>query len=204
MDTFSCFEFDLNQFIEVVIVILSLLYVGLIALSQRAGWWFGVAASLLSVWLFIQVNLLAESILYVYYVIMGLYGYFFWKYGSSRNKTAPITTKPTAFHLGMVVCALFLTVVLAQILQYLNSANAYADAGTTIFSFLATWMVAKRILENWIYWIIIDAFSVWLYYERGLPLYAGLMALYSVIAIGGFVFWLREYRSQDQNGIMRQ
>jgi nicotinamide mononucleotide transporter len=182
-----------NQLLEVTIVILSLFYVILIALNRRSGWLFGIFASLLSVWLFIEVNLLAESILYVYYVLMGLYGYFFWKYGSADRSSPSISRCPPAFHGKIVFVSLLLTVLLAELLRYLNSANAYPDAATTVFSFVATWLAAKRVLENWIYWIIIDAFSVWLYNERGLPIYAGLMAVYSLIAVAGFIIWMKEF-----------
>ncbi len=189
-------EIGVDRMIEVLTVILSLCYVGLIACHRRAGWWFGIVASLLSVWLFIRVNLFAESLLYVYYVVMGLYGYFYWKYGSTRHPAPPIITRSLLFHGIVVTVSLLLTVGLAEVLLIIGSSNVYADAATTIFSFVATWMVARRMLENWIYWIAIDAFSVWLYSVRGLQLLAGQMALFSVVAAFGFFLWLREYRLQ--------
>jgi nicotinamide mononucleotide transporter len=191
-------ELSLDQGIEILTVILSLLYVGLIACNRRSGWWYGIAASFLSVWLFIRVNLFAESFLSVFYVAMGLYGYFHWKYGSKTNQNPPIKVRSLRFHGLAIVTAILLIVSLAQLLEMVGSSNIYADAATTIFSFLATWMVAQRILENWLYWVAIDAFSVWLYSSRGLPVYAGLMAAYSLIAVFGFLAWLREYRNQNR------
>ena len=192
---------SIDQRIEIITVILSLLYVGLIAVNRRSGWWFGIAASLLSVWLFIRVNLLAESLLYVYYVVMGLYGYFHWKYGSKPNTNPPILVRSIGFHALAIAISILLTIGLAQILDLVGSSNIYADAGSTVFSFLATWMVAQRILENWLYWVAIDAFSVWLYHSRELPIYAGLMAFYSLIAVVGFFIWLKQYRSQSTTSL---
>ena len=190
------FGFTTNQIVEAVITVASLAYVILIAYGRRMGWWFGVAASLLSVWLFIEVNLFAESILYIYYVVVGVYGYFHWKQEAGVDARKDITTRPLAFHCGAVVIGCLLAVALAQGLDRIGSSMIYADAFTTIFSFIATWMVTQRILENWIYWIVIDAFSVWLYNERGLPIYALLMGVYTILASGGFYLWLREYRKK--------
>ena len=192
------FDLTANQIMEIVITGCGLGYLGLIAFEKKAGWWFGVAGSLVSVWLFIRVNILAEALLYLYYVWMGVYGYFHWKYGGRKEDRLPVTTRGPGFHIRVLVVGSLLTVAAAQGLDYLGSELIYADAATTVFSLITTWMVARKILENWIYWIVIDAFSVWLYAERGLPIYAGLMGLYSVLAIAGFFLWLghcREARS---------
>lgn len=190
-------DLNLDRIVEAAVVLFSLLYVGLIAFNHRSGWWYGIVASLLSVWLFIEVNLLAESLLYAFYVVMGLYGYFHWKYGANSRDELSISTRPIGFHLVAIVVSITLTVAVAQILKIIGSSQIYADAATTVLSFLATWMVAQRILENWIYWIVIDAFSVWLYSTRGLLVYAILMGVYSIIAIFGFYIWLKTYRQQQ-------
>lgn len=190
-----------NRLAEIAITILSLLYLGLIVAGKRAGWWFGIAASLLSAWLFIRLNLLAESALYGFYVFAGLYGFFHWKYGGAPGREPPITTRSIPFHAALLAAGTAGTLILARALEALGSSLAHADAATTVFSLLATWMVARKILENWIYWILIDALSVWLYASRGAPVYAGLMALYSIFAAAGFVVWLRRFRKQASDGL---
>jgi nicotinamide mononucleotide transporter len=189
------FGISLNQIAEIGIVVCSLLYLGLIACERRAGWWFGVIASLVSVWLFIRVNLLAESLLYVYYVIVGVYGFFHWKYGGDGDRALPVTTRSWGFHLTVLVCGTILVVATARGLAFLGSERVYLDATTTVFSVITTWMVARKILENWIYWIVIDALSVWLYLERSLPIYAVLMGVYTVLAAVGFWVWKRRLGS---------
>ena len=186
----------LDRGIEILVVILSLAYVGLIAVNRRSGWWFGIAASLLSVWLFIRVNYFAEAVLYVYYVVMGCYGAYFWKYGTQSNQLPRITVRPFRFHVCVIALCILLTFALAEALKQIGSSNVYGDAATTVFSFVATWMVAKRILENWIYWIVIDLFSVWLYHDKDLTIYALLMLAYSFIAGAGFILWWRQFREQ--------
>lgn len=189
-------ERTLNLGLEWVIVVCGLLYLWLIIREKRSGWLFGITASLLSVWLFIRLNLLAESALYVYYVLAGLYGYFHWKYGNRTGKQLLITTRPISTHVGILVIGALGTVLLAQGLAALGSQMVYIDAATTVFSFIATWMVAQKILENWIYWIFIDAVSVWLYSARGANIYAAQMGLYTVFAIVGLVVWIRTMKHQ--------
>ena len=81
--------------------------------------------------------------------------------------------------------------------QYSNQANPYLDAFTTIFSLMATFMVAKKVLENWIYWIVIDLLSIQLYAHRDLNLTAVLFALYTVIAVVGYFRWRKAFRLQQ-------
>ena len=190
--------------IEISIVGLNLVYLVLIATNRAIGWWFGVAASVLRVWLFIEVNYLAEPVLYLYYVGMGIYGYFNWKKEAKTPTTAtkiPITTRSPLYHVGLIAIGLILTLLLAQLLKIIGSENVYADAISTIFSFIATWMVARRILENWIYWIVIDLFSVWLYGVRDLPIYAAQMAVFSIMAAVGYALWRREYLKQSKDPV---
>lgn len=177
---------------EIVAVALGLTYVILIASDRPIGWWFGVFSSLISVWIFYEVTYYAESILYLYYVGMGVYGYFSW---TSSSELRPIARLTPRHHTLLIALGIGLAIALAQILQLFDGANPYADATSTIFSFIATWMAARRILENWIYWIAIDAFCVWLYAVRDLPIYACLMALYTIMATGGLILWYKEFQA---------
>ena len=63
------------------------------------------------------------------------------------------------------------------------------DSFTTIFSFIATYLTTKKWIENWIYWIVIDAVTTYLYFSRGLEVYSLLMLAYSIIAIYGYLEW---------------
>jgi nicotinamide mononucleotide transporter len=91
--------------------------------------------------------------------------------------------------------------VLAFILGYLfekytNQANPYIDAFTTLYSLSATYMVTKKILGNWIYWIIIDLVSIYLYAQRDYNLTAVQYGLFTVLAVFGFFAWRKEFKTQ--------
>jgi nicotinamide mononucleotide transporter len=75
--------------------------------------------------------------------------------------------------------------------MYTDAAFPYWDSLTTWSAMFATWLVARKVLENWYYWLIIDAVSVWLYVERGLMFIAGLYLVYLVMIVFGYVAWKR-------------
>jgi len=176
-------------------VVLSLLYVFLAAKQNRWCWVFGGISSLISILIFIMVRLYAESLLYGFYVLMAGYGWMAWKQTSLSEK--PIREISFALHFVIITMGLFGAAVLYYIFaNYTHAARPMLDSFTTSFSIITTFMVVKKILSNWLYWVVINALSVYLYWSRGLDVYAILMALYTALAVYGFVQWNREYRQK--------
>ena len=79
---------------------------------------------------------------------------------------------------------------------YSDAERPLFDAFTTIFSFLGTYMEITKVLEAWIYWLIINLASVWLYHDRSLDLYAVLIGCYSLLSVWGFIRWRRTFNAQ--------
>jgi len=82
-------------------------------------------------------------------------------------------------------------------MRWTDAAAPFIDAATTVSALLATWLVAQKILENWLYWIVIDVASVWLYLSRDLSLTAALFAGYVVLAAFGYRTWRRQWLQQQ-------
>ncbi len=184
-------------YLEIAAVLAGLAYVLLAAREKILCWPFGILNAGLSIVLFFKTGLYAESMLYFYYVLAGIYGWVSWNKGQGGEaKALPITEWPWSQHLLWITLGIGFSLALAWGLkEYTNAQMPLIDAHTTIFSFIATYMVTRKILSNWIYWILIDLFSIGLYYSRDLPIYAGLMALYTIIACYGWYSWNR-LRSQ--------
>ncbi len=183
---------------EQAAVVFSLLYVFLAARRNIWCWLFGGLASAISVVLFITVKLYAESALYFFYVVMAVYGW--WQWGKARGDDGDfrITEWRTDRHVLLIVASGIAGVALFSLLSEMTDAEMpFADAMTTTFSIAATFLVARKVLSNWIYWIAIDALSVWLYYTRGLDYFALLMLLYTGMAAYGFVQWRKVYHAQE-------
>jgi len=176
----------------------SLLYVILITYKVLAAWIFAALSSLLYIYLCYSNRLYLESILQVFYFGMAIYGWFMWT-SDDETKDVTVIQWPLNYHIYNVLVSGTLMLLFGYIFdQYSNQANPYLDAFTTIFSLMATFMVAQKVLENWIYWIIIDAFSVYLFASRELYMTSVLFILYTLIAIFGYFSWKKQFKLDKQ------
>lgn len=181
---------------EVAAVICGLLYVVLAAKENIWCWFWGGGNALLSIYLFFEIKLYAESALYFYYLIAAVYGWYAWKYADRVSEEHAIVEWSWQRHLIFLLAGFALSFGLFQILVHFTDARMpLVDAHTTIFSFLATYLVTRKVLSNWIYWIVIDAISAGLYASREIYLYALLMAVYTIIAFFGYRSWQKMRQS---------
>lgn len=190
---------------ELGAVLCGIAYIILAAREHIACWFFGILNGGLSVYLFYQSGLLAESVLYLYYVLAGIYGWYAWAYTRRPDQDPShqllVGEWRWTIHLVLIASGVILSLLVAWFLQaYTQAQMPLIDAHTTVFSFIATYLVTRKILSNWIYWIVIDGVSVWLYASRDLYLYALLMAGYTLLAFWGYWSWRRHYGSGLKSG----
>lgn len=194
--------------VEIAAVFTSIAYAWLASKNNIWCWLFGILSPVLTMYaLYFYFQLYAEVYLQVYYIAMSIYGFYTWKFGKqnedvtdqeivgSNEQGKAITMWPLKRHLLFIASGFVLTFILGTLLKnYTEAASTYIDSFTTIFAVLATFMTARRILENWIYWIIIDSISIFLYFDRGGYLFALLFIAYTLIAVYGFIHWRKEFR----------
>ena len=182
---------------ESAAVLSALAYLVLAARESNWCWYFAFASTAIYSVLFREVSLLMESALNVYYMAMAVYGWHQWRRGGGDHQGIRIHTLGMRGH-GLVIAAILaLTAVSGFLLsRYSTAAWPYVDSFTTWASVIATYMVARKILENWLYWIVIDLVSIPLYLSRGLELTALLFVAYVMIAIVGFFRWQKHYHLQ--------
>ena len=184
----TLYSLEINlSLIETVAVFFSIIYVVLAAKESIWCW----AAALISVSIYIyicfQAQLYAETGLQVFYFIMAIYGYFSWK---KNNSLLKINELAISNHILIMILGSLLTFILGFYLSaYTDSQLPIVDSFTTVFSVIATYMVVKKILSNWLYFIIIDAVSIYLYFSRDLHITALLFSIYTIIAIIGYWKW---------------
>jgi nicotinamide mononucleotide transporter len=189
-------QIDPWQVLEAFAAAGNLAYTVLMLYEKRLGWIFGIVASALGIALFMHQHVYAQAGLSAYYVGMGVYGW--WSWGRNGGGELPITRRGLRFHAVVVLGGLLLTAAGAYLLKLLPDARFTAlDGFATAFSLLATWMLARKILENWAYWIVADAVAIALYLLLGLYWYAGLYAVYVVISASALVRWSREWRARQ-------
>jgi nicotinamide mononucleotide transporter len=171
-------------------------------LAIRENLWCWPAAflsSVLTIVVMFEARLYSEAALNVFYAVMAVYGWYQWRYGG-RGQGAPalpISTWPLKTHALAIGGSLLLSAAIGWFMsRHTAAAFPYLDAFVTVSSLITTYMVARKILENWLYWLVVDSLSLYLYSQRELYLYVGLFALYLVLVVLGWVRWHRDWRAQ--------
>jgi len=183
---------------ELTAVILAVAYL-LLAIRQDIRCWYCAAASTaIYVYLFFQANLYMESLLNAFYFGMAIYGWYAWRSGGA-GADLPVSVWPLRSHtwaLAVILCLAATTGLLLA--TFTDAAYPYIDSATTFAAIWATFLVARKVLENWWYWLAIDAVSVFIYWSRGLEATAVLFIVYVVLIPAGLAAWTRSYRAQPQ------
>ncbi len=179
-------------------VILAIAYLLLAVRENILCWYCALVSTTIFTFLFWDVSLLMESALNVYYIIMAIYGWHQWKFGGSKKSGVFISSLGLRKNILIITIILIATLVSGWLLsQHTNAAWPYVDSFTTWASVVTTFMVAKKILENWLYWLVIDSISIPLYIDRGLYLTAILFMVYIVIVIIGYLNWRQRFIEQN-------
>ena len=185
--------------LEVIVVVLGLLYLVFIMLEKRVGWIFGTVGSALFVVSNIQQHLYMDCALNTYYTIMGVYGWLLWG-RSAQADALPVTRINRRLVLALLLLSAVLIVGFGAALGHsTNNSLPYLDAGVTVLSLLATWMAARKYIENWILWLVADPLAGALYTVKYYPsynwwLYPGLFLVYSIMAAYGYYVWKKDLK----------
>ena len=183
---------------ETIAVVLAIAYLLLATRENLLCWYCAFVSTAIYTALFWDVNLLMDSGLNVYYMGMAVYGWYQWRFGGAQHDGVAIRTLPVSNHVTIIASIVALTAISGLLLsENTDAAWPYVDSFTTWASVITTVMVARKILENWLYWFVIDAISVPLYLERELYLTAVLFITYLVIVIIGFLSWRQRYVKQN-------
>ena len=184
-------------YVELGGVVFGLAYV-LLSIRQNVWCWpVGLVSVACFLALFAQARLYADAGLQAFYIGLSLYGWYYWLRGGDRGTEAPVARMPA--RAGGVLAAL---VVLATaglgygLATYTDADLPYWDAFTTATSLAAQWLLAKKMLENWLVWIGVDALYVAIYVYKDLYFTAGLFALYTVLAVAGWRAWRRSMQAE--------
>ena len=185
-----------NSWLELIAVLLGVAYLLLAMRENILCWYAAFVSTVLFLIVFWQVNLYMESGLQIYYMVMAVYGWYQWR-NSEDSVAVPISRWPIQRHLLVIAATLIVSGISGYALATLTDANfPYLDSFTTWGAIVTTYMVAKKILENWIYWFVLDGLSIYLYIDRGLYFATLLFAAYLVIVVFGYIEWNRRYSNQ--------
>jgi nicotinamide mononucleotide transporter len=164
-------------------------------LATKENIWYyptGVVALVMYTWLFFHARLYAESVLQVICLVLMIYGWYEWLHGGAHKSELPVARTPRwAWIAGMLCGVVGSAIVIAIQLRYTNNPAPYVDSSLTVFSLVAQWMTARKWIENWILWIVINTISMPLYVTRALWITAVLYFVLWVLAFQGYRQWRR-------------
>ncbi|MFT5861118.1 MAG: nicotinamide mononucleotide transporter [Flavobacteriaceae bacterium] len=187
-------EIKMTSVWEWIAVVTAVAYVILAARKNILCWIFALLSSAIYVYLCIIGKLYIEAILSLFYVVMAVVGWIAWNAATADDR---IHTWKINKHLINITISGVLAYLLGLSFDlWTDQAFPYIDAFTTVFSLSATFMIVRKVLENWIYWIAIDLASIYLYHDRGYTLTSVLFAIYTLLAIVGFYSWRKSYKQQ--------
>ncbi|MCF6225604.1 MAG: nicotinamide riboside transporter PnuC [Xanthomonadales bacterium] len=180
---------------EVLASLLGVVYVLLAAKASQWCWPLAFVSTLIYTLLFWQGQLPMQALLNFYYMAMAIYGYLVWRKHGNVEDNVAISSWSWPRQVVFLLVGTLIAILVARYLEASgNSQSPYLDAGVTVFSVLNTYLLTRKILQNWLYWVIIDAAAIVLYIQTGYYATVVMYAVYLVLAIVGYVAWLRLYR----------
>jgi nicotinamide mononucleotide transporter len=197
---FEAFLWIFDRSLEIIATIAGLLYIIYSVERNILLWPYGIVSSAIFVYVCFRAGIYADMGLYVYYVIIGFYGWYHWHQGVSNSNggvNLPVikTTLKQGCWLFLLTLAIYF-ILLYILKHYTNSNIPYWDSFTTAVSITATWMLTQKMMEQWILWIIVDSITIGLYFYKGLYPAITLYLVYTILSFTGYLEWNKEWKAQ--------
>ena len=189
----------MEQYIEILGTIVGIIYLWLEYKANIYLWLVSIIMPAIYLYIFYVAGLYADFAINIYYLLIAIYGWMAWKYGfklfsAKREKNGDeklrISHVPKKLWIRLVVVYVLLQLSITWVLiTYTNSDVPWLDSFTTSVSILAMWLLARKYLEQWLVWIVVDVVSAGLYLYKDLYYTSALYAVYAIIAIFGYYKW---------------
>lgn len=193
-------DYLVNNFLEILGTLVGIVYLYWEYKGDIKLWIAGIIMPAISLYVYYNAGLYADFGINIYYLIVAIYGWVIWSLSpalprreretSDTKQKRPIIYTPRKAYLPLAVVFAVLWVVIAQILiRFTNSTVPWLDAFTTSLSIVGMWMLARKWIEQWWAWLLVDAVSAGLYVYKGIYFYAALYAIYTVVVFFGYRKW---------------
>ena len=185
-------EFLSGHWLDILTTVLGLIYIWLEYRVSIALWFVGIIMPALDIYLYWSHGLYGDAGMAFYYTLAAFYGFYVWKFKKTRKlkQELPIIHMPRRQYLPATVCFFLAWGAIYYILiTWTNSTVPVLDSFTNALSFIGLWALARKYLEQWLFWMVVDVVCCMLYVQKGIPFKAGLYGLYVLIAIAGYYKW---------------
>lgn len=190
-------DWIINNIVEIIGTISGLIFLYLEIKQNKWLWPLGLLTSVMYIYVFFVAKLYADMSLQFYYVFISIYGWILWSRGVEK-KELPVSQLSRSLFLKLFVASMFIYAIISYILvNFTDGSVPYWDAFTTALSIVATWMLARKILEQWLVWVVVNAVSFGLYIYKGLYPTSVLFFFYTTLAVVGYLQWKKDLKSQE-------
>ena len=190
-------QFLHNSLLELMAVVFAIFYLVLAVRENILCWFAAGISALIFLYTFWDVKLYMESVLQVYYFAMAIFGWYQWRLANDGSTGLQVSMWSIGKHFIALASIALLTFMSGYFLDYGTDAQLpYLDSFTTWGSVVTTFMVVRKVLENWIYWLVIDSVSIYLYIDRELYFTSMLFVVYIVIIFFGWLSWSKSYQQR--------
>lgn len=185
--------------IEGVAVVFGLMCVWLTVRQNIWCWPTGLVQVSLYIFIFYEVKLYSDLMLHFVYIGLQIYGWYHWLHGGKNRANLPVSELGSRSRLAWSLIAIAGTGGWGYLMAtYTDAAVPYGDAFTTIASLIAQWLMARKRLESWLFWIVVDVVAIGIYWHKSLYLTSGLYAVFLVLATIGWLEWRRSHVSDSE------
>ena len=181
-----------EHWLDILTTVLGLIYIWLEYRASIALWLVGIIMPALDTWLYWSHGLYGDAGMAVYYTLAAVYGFYVWKFKKTRKlkQSLPIIHLPRRQYLPALLFFLIAWGAIYYVLvNWTNSTVPLLDSFTNALSFVGLWALARKYLEQWLFWVVVDVVCCYLYIQKDIPFKAILYGLYVVIAIAGYYKW---------------
>jgi len=197
----SIFLWVIHHYIEIFGALSGILYIFFSIRKSLLLWPIGIVTSAAYIIVFFNSTLYADMLLQVYYLLISFYGWYYWIKSKGNNQQPGNQIHIVAINFIEWIWTISATVLLTVLLyfplhKYTNASNPFWDGFVSAGSIIATWMLARKILEQWIFWIVVDGVSIGLFVYKKLYPTAILFIIYTILAVFGYLKWKKDLKSQ--------
>ncbi len=184
------------RWLEAAGLFFGLLCVWLLIKENIWTWPLGIIYVLISLVIFYQIKLYADLILHVIFLILNIYGWYYWSRGKrGKKEELPVTTTSWQLMIKLIVIsAIGIAVSGFLLVNYTDASLPYWDSATSVLSLTGMWLSTKKKIENWYYWFIVDVMAAAIYFYKGIYFYFILYFVYIGLAVVGYLAWRKSWK----------
>lgn len=194
-------DYITKHWIEIIGSILGIIYLYYEYRASFKMWAVGIAMSLFYTYVYVDAKFYSFALINIYFILAGIYGWIKWfkrKDIKQNNDEIDLRHCPTRLYLPISVAIISIFCILVFILKYLSDSSVtYGDSFITTFSIVAMWMLAQRYVEQWILLIVLNIFSVFIYFQQHLYPTTIMYIIFSVVSCFGYIRWKKSVQKND-------